>query len=232
MGNEQMSDWVGLLLFAVILAGFAIILYRLYLKFKRRTVELQALAERLGLSYAASDRDTAERLRFLEIFRFAESTNSVFHCMRGPFRGHNVSVFQHRYQEPAAEKREGNEGKTPQWLTVYVLEHEKSFPELRVFPEGRWAKTRKLVGYEDIDLESIEFSKAFVVKSKDKKFAYDVCHTRMMALLLEHPEVSLEIDKGALCITFLGELEVKEVEPRLGLLLKMRELLPGYLLKQ
>jgi hypothetical protein len=117
-----------------------------------------------------------------------------------------------------------------QSFSVFVLEHDRTFPEVRVYPEDRLQQVTQLAGFEDIELESLEFSNAFVVKSKDKKFAYDVCHTRMMELLLQHREVSLEIEKNAVCLSFPYSLKVSDIQANLDFLVQVRERLPRYLM--
>ena len=49
-------------------------------------------------------------------------------------------------------------------------------------------------GFDDIDFESAEFSKKFFVKAKDKRWAYDVIHTRAMELLLGSPRLTIQFD--------------------------------------
>jgi hypothetical protein len=56
-------------------------------------------------------------------------------------------------------------------------------------------------GFDDIDFESEEFSRKFHVKSRDKKFAYDVCHSRMMEFLLATKPPCVDIERGRCCIS-------------------------------
>jgi hypothetical protein len=56
-------------------------------------------------------------------------------------------------------------------------------------------------GFDDIDFESSEFSSRFIVKSADKRFAYDVIHPRMMEFLLEGDPPTVELERGPCCLT-------------------------------
>jgi hypothetical protein len=74
-------------------------------------------------------------------------------------------------------------------------------PDLFVRSEGFFDKIAGFLGFDDIDFESAEFSKRFVVKSKDKRFAYDVIHPRMMEFLLDGAAPTVELQRGQCCLT-------------------------------
>ena len=84
------------------------------------------------------------------------------------------------------------------------------------------------MGFDDIDFESHEFSKKFVVRSKDKKFAYDFCNAQMIDYLLGHPDINIEVDQNSLALGFGSCLKVEEIEPHLKQLIRIRSLIPGY----
>jgi hypothetical protein len=86
-----------------------------------------------------------------------------------------------------------------------------------------------MLGYDDIDFESSEFSRAFAVRSRDRKFTYDVCHPRMMEYLLEHRDLSLEIEGRCVAMSFDRRLKPEEVPARLQQLIQIRQLFPEYL---
>ncbi len=106
--------------------------------------------------------------------------------------------------------------------SFFILEHERFFPELVIYPEGKGNFGT------DIDLESIEFSEAFVVKSADRRFAYDVCHTRMMEFLLEHRDFCLCFKKNGIALWFRGVSQPETIEPRLQHLVAVHGLLPAH----
>jgi len=56
--------------------------------------------------------------------------------------------------------------------------------------------------FDHIDFADIEFSRRFVVKSSDRRFAYDVCHPRMIEWLKEHADgfPAIEVDRGQLLL--------------------------------
>ncbi len=83
--------------------------------------------------------------------------------------------------------------------------------------------------YGDISFESNEFSRRFRVKSRDKKFAYDVCHPRMIDFLLANDDLTVQIRRDELTLISPRCLAPKMVKTNLDRLVEFRELLPGYL---
>jgi len=84
-------------------------------------------------------------------------------------------------------------------------------------------------GYQDINLESAEFSKTFCVRSPDKKFAYDVCNAKMMEYLLANRDLSVGIEKDVIALAFNTRLAVEQIEFNLQRLAEIRSRLPEYL---
>ena len=60
-------------------------------------------------------------------------------------------------------------------------------------PEGFFDRIGEFVGIDDIDFESDAFSRAFHVTGDDKRFAYDLCHPRMIELLMAHRPPRFEV---------------------------------------
>jgi hypothetical protein len=90
-------------------------------------------------------------------------------------------------------------------------------PELFIRREGFFDKIAGLLGFDDIDFESAEFSKRVVVKGSDKRFAYDVIHPRMMEFLLDGDPPTVDLQHASCCLT-RGEKcwTVAEFEATLG----------------
>jgi hypothetical protein len=74
-------------------------------------------------------------------------------------------------------------------------------PDLLIRREGIFDKIAGVLGFDDIDFESSEFSRKFCVKSGDKRFAYDVIDPRMMEFLLASDPPTIDIERGQCCIT-------------------------------
>ncbi len=65
-----------------------------------------------------------------------------------------------------------------------IIDLSAAFPDLVVRPESWIEKLAALVGFDDIDFESEEFSRKYYVKCKQREFAYAVIHPQMMEYLL------------------------------------------------
>lgn len=75
-------------------------------------------------------------------------------------------------------------------------------PGLSIRREHVFDKLGSMLGFDDIDFESAEFSRTFHVSSTDKRFAYDVVTPSMMEFLLAEGELwTLELDGGVLLLT-------------------------------
>ena len=198
------------------------------LQAKKRREAFQALAQRLGLHYTKKDRAIPDQFRFLDKLRQGEGGRYAQNVLRGDYAGHPIHAFDYQYITRSRNSK-GHTTTHHHHFSCFILEQENHFPELRIYPEGFFSKLGQALGFDDIDFESVEFSKAFVVKSKDKKFAYDICHTGMMEYLLNNRQLSLEIENQAVCISFSTRLKPEEIEGQLRKLVEVRELFPQYL---
>lgn len=195
---------------------------------RRRREALAALAATLGLAFTEErDHGLAERLDFLD--KLHQGSNRYVHNrLSGVWQDHEVMAFDFHY-ETHSHSSKGGRQTHHHHLSVFTLMLPRAFPELLIFPEGFFSKIAQALGYDDIDLESAEFSRAFCVRSPDKKFAYDVCHPQMMEYLLARRDLAIEFDGNVLALVFDSRLDVTEVEPRLRQLLEIRRLMPDYL---
>ena len=195
---------------------------------KKRREELAALALRLGLSYRADeDYDMTDRFEFLEALDQG-SNRYAYNLLSGVYQGHEVSVFDYHYETHSTDSK-GRRQTHHHHFSFFILMLPQSFPELSITREGFLSKIAQAFGYDDIDLESAEFSRAFCVRSKDKKFAYDVCNGQMMEYLLANRDLSIELENHALALAFGSCLDASEIEMNLGRLLEIRSRLPEYL---
>jgi hypothetical protein len=67
------------------------------------------------------------------------------------------------------------------------------------------------------------------VRSKDKKFAYEVCNTQMMEYLLANRYLSIEIENYAHALVFGRCLDTPGIVANLQRLVQIRSLIPEYL---
>ena len=221
----------GILIFILIAALVIVAVIYGALAAKKRRKALAALAERLGLLFDPDDNCAlAERYEFLD--HLAQGDNRyAFNVLAGRYRQNEVLIFDFHYQTYSTDSK-GNRTTHHHYFSFFILLLPRSFPELRITKEGLLSKIAQVFGYADIDFESAEFSRAFCVRSKDKKFAYDVCNAQMMEYLLANRDLSIEIERDALALAFDSQLSAEEIETNLRRLLEIRSRLPEYLFNQ
>jgi hypothetical protein len=213
------------ILFVLLIIGGAI--YSVIAARKRRE-ELTELAARLGLEFRPDNNcELAGRFGFLD--KLAQGSNRyAFNVLSGDYRQNSVLVFDYHYETHSTDSK-GHQQTHHHYFSCFILLLPVSFPELKITREGLLSKFAQALGYEDIDFESAEFSRTFCVRSKDRKFAYDVCHGQMMEYLLANRDLSIEIEGQALALAFDARLSAAEIESNLQRLLEIRLRLPEYL---
>lgn len=195
---------------------------------RKRRDALAELAARLGLRFSPeNDRGLAKRFEFLN--KLAQGSNRyAFNVLSGNYHGHEVLAFDYHYETHTTDSK-GNRQTHHHYFSFFILVLPRSFPELTLAREGVFSKIAQALGYADIDFESAEFSRTFCVRSKDKRFAYDVCHAQMMEYLLANRDLTLEIEDRALALAFGSRLSAEDIERNLRRLLEIRAHLPEYL---
>jgi hypothetical protein len=89
------------------------------------------------------------------------------------------------------------------WKRFLIVESAAAFPSLVIRPEGWFDKLAGIVGFDDVDFESEQFSRRYFVKSSDRQFAYAVIHPQMMEWMLER-KLALQLDGGMLLMDLSG----------------------------
>ncbi len=205
------------------IAVFIIVLVFGIIGARKRREAFRALAARLGLRYEpGKSRDMARRYKFLDKLRRGHN-RYAYNILSGSYKGHDLTLFDYHYQTGSGKDTHHYH------FSFFMLHLTASFPELVIGPEGVFSKIAQAVGYDDIDFESHEFSRKFCVRSKDKKFAYDVCNARMIEYLLSNSDFSIEIEDSVLAISFNRKLALEQIEPNLNRLIEVRSLMPDYL---
>lgn len=201
-----------------------------YLQEKKRREALASEAVLAGLAFSPEqDEGIAVQYGFLNALDAGDNrygTNRIF----GVYGGENVDCFDFHYETKSGSGKDRRT--THHWHHVHALELPGYFPELRIGPENVLTRIARNFGYPSIDFESHEFSREFLVQSPDKKFAYDICHPRMIEYLLENRGLRLEIEGRTLAVVADGRMTPGDLVGALERLLVLRELIPGYLLSR
>jgi hypothetical protein len=110
------------------------------------------------------------------------------------------------------ESSDGKKTTTHTHLLSYVI-LESPFlgaPDLFIRGEGFFDRIASAIGFDDIDFESVEFSRKFIVKSNDKRFAYDVVSPAMMEFMLATTPPTVDFQRGVCCLYHGSVLEPED----------------------
>ncbi len=192
-----------MLIIVLAIAGIAAVAYLAHLAAKRRREAMAALAAELGWRFdPASDRAHDDQYAHFEIFRKGHS-RVAYNTLTGSTEidGRTYSVKMGDFDYKITHSTGKNTQTTTYRLSYLVLHLPFAHtPDLLIRREGVFDKLAGALGFDDIDFESEEFSRAFYVKSSDKKFAYDVVHPRMMEWLLSKEVPMIDIEHGRCCV--------------------------------
>ena len=218
--------------FVIVVVLILIVISAIYgvIRARKRLEGLFELAQRLGLNFsAAEDYGLADRYGFLK--QLAQGENRYArNVLSGTYRQNQVLAFDFHY-ETYTQSKSGRQTHH-HWFSFFILTLPAVFPDLTIRRENFLMKIAEVFGYQDIEFESAEFSKTFNVRSRDKKFAYDVCNAKMMEYLLANRDLSVEIENQVLALAFDTCLSVEQVEANLQRLVEIRSRLPEYLFTQ
>lgn len=209
----------------VLIGGIA---YMGHLRAKKRREAFQALANELGFSFRpGKDAGFARRFGFLEHMDDG-SRRYAFNILSGQLEGQAAHIFDYHY-ETYSHNSKGHRKTHHHYFSIFTLALPNAFPELVIKREGFFSKIGQALGFDDIDFESVEFSKRYSVKSRDKKFAYDFCNARMIEFLLQQEDLIIEVEGNILSLTFKGQLSIDRIRPNIDRMLHIRALMPDYL---
>ena len=221
--TPAMENPVGLILIAAMLISILVIHLR-YSKKRKIPLKGSDVAQKLGLKFNPIEQESLiESYSFINRMRYGKKRHAQ-KVFSGIFHKQPVTIFELRYEISGIDKNS-----PPDYYSFYLLELPRSFPEITLYKEGLISKLYQLAGHGDIDFESYAFSRKFRVRGKDARFAYDFCNARMIEYLESNTDLSIEIDRNVLCISFNKQLCFEEVEHNLDRLLEIRARMPDYL---
>jgi hypothetical protein len=189
----------------------------------QRRKDLAALARKLNLQFSPnSDFKLAQKFSILGWLRRGEAryAYNVFH---GNHLECPVTIFDYHFSTP------GDKGGYDYYWSAFVVETNANVPDLMISHENLESRFAEALGESHVAFESTAFSHTFRVRSADKKFAYDICHPRMMEYLLANKDLTIEIHDTAIALLFEDWLRPQKVEFNLSRLIEIRKLLPDYL---
>jgi hypothetical protein len=169
---------------------------------RKRREELEQLARSLGLDFYPDEDDDFPEQRAHRWFKQGHSRsakNRIEGMLDVGGQRMNVKLGDFKWVTGAGKHRQVH-----RHGYLLIIPAWRSLPALEIRPENFFDKVGDALGFDDIDFESAEFSRKFMVKSNDKKFAYAVIHPRMMEFLLAMDGHRIQIDEGECLFLDIG----------------------------
>jgi hypothetical protein len=221
----------GLILIVLLVGAFiAFVAYTSYATRQRRK-ELAAWAEAHALEFTPADRDGLDERFPLFTCLWQGDNRYGYNMMEGNWNGRTMLAFDYHYETHSYDAK-GRRTTQHHQFSAVVLQSTAPLKGLLVRPEAVADKLAAALGFEDIDFESAEFSRAFYVKAEDRRWAYDVIHARTMEFLLSMPRFSFQMAGEHLIAYRNAAFSALEFEQAAEVARGLLDRLPEYLVRE
>jgi hypothetical protein len=197
------------ILIVLVVVVFAVLAYFAYKQQAARRAALAELALSLGWQFDPS-KDYSHSDRYAHFSPFGTgSSRCAYNTLTGNLSSEPLGAFPHQhflvtmgdYQYTTTSGSGKSRRTTTHQLSYLIVELPLlRTPTVKIRPENAWDKLTSMLGFDDIDFESVEFSNRFHVSSDDKRLAYDLVNPRMMEFLLANPGPTIEIERRQCCL--------------------------------
>jgi hypothetical protein len=221
----------GIGLFVAFIALAALAAYAAHLAAEKRRKELSAWGAERGLSFSP------ERVSGFDLehptFDCLSRGDNRYACniLQGDWSGRGLTAFDYHYETHSTDSK-GHRQTHHHHFSAVILKSGIPLQHLQIRQEGLFDKIAGAFGFDDIDFESEAFSRKFLVKAKDRKWAYDVIHPLTMEFLMASPVFSILFDTSSAVAWRDHRLTPLEFEQAAAVVTGILERLPGYLVQQ
>jgi len=149
------------------IAVVAAVLIYAYLKEKKRTENLQAVAADLGLSFTKkADASVVDQALQFHLFNQGRrSSRQVYNHMHGNKNNVDIQVFDYRYTVGS-----GKNSSTFYQTVLAIKSDQMNMPSFRMTPEDFFDRLGTALGMQDIDFDSHpDFSKRYLLKGTNEQ---------------------------------------------------------------
>lgn len=148
------------------------------------------------------------------------------HRMEGSVDERHVIAFDYHYVTGSGKNRRIHQ------FSGLLVESLIPLKPLLMRSESVFDRIGEMFGLDDLDFESAEFSRAYHVRSSDRRWAYDVLHARTIDFLLQHPKHNLQFDATHVLIWRERRFDPAAFEQALEIALGVLDRLPDYVIQQ
>ena len=191
---------------------------------KKRREELSAYAATRGWTFVARDDSLVRRFSGAPFGR--GHSRRATNVLLGVWDDRPMVAFDYEYAETTGT---GDDRSTTTYrYSVTVLNTGAPMPALSVTPQNIVSGFFGRLTNRDIELESEEFNRAFLVTCEHRKFASDVLHPRMMELLLGRPDLGWRFEGDSMITVRRGQHDPAEVDATLAHLDAVVDAIPEF----
>jgi len=160
---------------------------------KRAIAQKRRLARRMGCEFHEKD-PFRLAARFERTFPSLKSGSNryAFNVITGEWEGIPIWIFDH-HNETTSTDSKGNRTTHHHYAGYIVLRHNFESAQLEVRREHLFDGLGALFGFDDIDFESEAFSKRWMVKANDRKFAYALFDPQMIDYFLTFDRFAMSL---------------------------------------
>lgn len=197
----------------------------------KRRKELMAWAHAHGLRFTPG-RDASVDERFPGFACLRRGSNRfAFNISEGNIDNRHIRAFDYHYETHSTDSK-GRRKTHHHYFSAVIINTSLLLKPLFIRPENMFDKLTEFFGFDDIDFESAEFSRAFFVKSPDRRWAYDVIQQATMEFLLSSPRYTIEFDRSYILACRSSRFTPVEFDAALDVAIGIVDRFPSSLVKE
>jgi len=194
-----------------------------YLLKQQRKKELAAFASRHGFVYTPHSPPGLLAYGF-PLFHKGDGRGAE-NGVVGTWKDMSFKAADYWYYTESTDSK-GNRSKNYSRFSVATMEIAAWLPDIDIHRENVLTLLGDKLGMKDIDFESEEFNRAYQVKAKDRKFAFELVDARMMQWLLScDRRFGFEVHGKAVLI-YSKRLKPDQMLPLIATLKEFKERVP------
>ncbi len=212
------------LIFAAFLALAVAVIVFSYLAAKKRREAMAAYAAGRGWRFEAEQPLLVDRFTGPPFgLGFGRR---AYNALYGNHEGRDLVSFDYEYK---TQTTNGKQTTTQvHRFSVLGLSMGIHMPPLSVDPENFLERFVGRLTGNDIDLESEEFNRAFLVGCPDRKFASDVLHPQMMEYLLQHRQVGWRFEQDSMLMISQGRRTPAQIDATIAVMDGITDRVPEF----
>jgi hypothetical protein len=194
-----------------VLTVFALVIFAIVLIYqskKKRREALAMFAFGNGFRFTQKDPFDLPGSYHFGLFSLGEG-RACENVLEGSWRGRGLVEADYWYYTESSAS-EGSSSRSYRHFQVVLMPIPAFLPTVSVSPENFMTKVARHIGLSDINFESEEFNRRYNIKSKDRRFAFELIDARMIEWLLKKSGYSFETN-GATLLLYSGKKKPNEI---------------------